>query len=58
MKYCRKVKDEQVITIQSAVQLKARNTNVLPVQLFSGQCKANFFLETGIHPIDDEDNIS
>ena len=43
MKYCRKVKDEQVINIQIAVQLKARNTNVLPVKLFSGQCKANFF---------------
>ena len=43
--YC-KVKGEQVITLQMAQQLKTRNINVAPVQLFCRQCKAKFLLET------------
>ena len=34
MKYSRKVKGEQVITLQMAHQLKTKNVNVLPGQLF------------------------
>ena len=46
MKYRRKVKGEQVITLQMAQQLKTKNINVVPGQLFCRQCKAKFLLET------------
>ena len=46
MKHCRKVKGEQVITLQMAQQPKTQNINVVPGQLFCRQCKAKFFLET------------
>ena len=42
----RKVKGEQVITIEVAHQLKTKNINVVPEQLFCRQCKAEFLLET------------
>ena len=37
-----KGKGEQVITLQMAQQLKTKNINVLPRQLFCRQCKAKF----------------
>ena len=46
MKHRRKVKGEQVITLQMAQQLKTKNINVAPRQLFRRQCKAIFLLET------------
>ena len=46
MKYRRKVKGEQVITLQMAQQLKTKNINVVPGQLFHCQYKAKFLLET------------
>ena len=47
MKHRRKIKgEEQVITIQIAQQLKSKNINVVPRQLFCRQCKAKFLLET------------
>ena len=46
MKHRRKVKGEQVITLQMTQQLKIKNINVAPGQLFCRQCKAKFFLET------------
>ena len=46
MKHRLKVKGEQVITLQMTQQLKIKNINVVPGQLFCRQCKANFFLET------------
>ena len=46
MKNCRKVKDEQVITLQMAQQLKTKSINVVPGHLFCHQCKAKFLLET------------
>ena len=46
LKYCRKDKGEQVITLQMAQQLKTKKINVLPGQLFCRQCKAKFLLET------------
>ena len=46
MKHCRKVKGEQVITLQMAQQLKTKNINVVPRQLFCLQCKAKFLLKT------------
>ena len=46
MKHRRKVKGEQVITLQMALQLKAKNINVAPVQLFCRQYKAKLLLET------------
>ena len=46
MKHRRKVKDEQVITLQIAQQLKTKNINVVPGQLFCRQCKANFLSDT------------
>ena len=46
IKHLRKVKGEQVITLQMAQQLKTKNINVLPRQLFCCQCKAKFLLET------------
>ena len=42
----RKVKGEQLITLQLAQQLKSKNTNVLQGQLFCRQYKARFLLET------------
>ena len=42
----RKVKGEQVITLQMAQQLKTQNINVVPGQLFCRRCKAKFLLET------------
>ena len=46
MKHRRKVKGEQMITLQMAQQLKTKNINVVPGQLFCCQCKAKFLLET------------
>ena len=46
MKHRGKVKGEQVITFQMAQQLKTKNINVVPEQIFCCQCKAQFFLET------------
>ena len=46
MKHRRKVKGEQMITLQMAQQLKTKNINVVPGQLFCRQCKAKFLLET------------
>ena len=45
MKHCRKDKGEQVITLQMAQQLKNKNINVVPGQLFCRQYKAKFLLE-------------
>ena len=46
IKHRRKVKGEQVITLQMAQQLKTKNINVVPGQLFCRQCKAKLLLET------------
>ena len=46
MKHRRKVNCKQVITLQMAQQLKTKNINVVPGQLFCRQCKAKFLLET------------
>ena len=46
MKHRRKFKGEQMITLQMAEQLKTKNINVVPGQLFCRQCKAKFLLET------------
>ena len=46
MKHRRKVKSEQVITLQMAQQLKTQNINAVPGQLFCCQYKAKFLLET------------
>ena len=46
VKHRRKVKGEQVVTLQMAQYLKPKNTNVVPGQLFCRQCKAKFLLET------------
>ena len=40
MKHRREVKSGQVITLQMIQQLKTRNINVVPGQLFCRQCKA------------------
>ena len=46
MKHCRKVKYEQVITLQIAQQLKTKNNNVVPgPQIF--RQKSKLLLETG-----------
>ena len=42
MKHSRKVKGEQVIILPMAQQLKTKNINVVPRQLFCCQCKAKF----------------
>ena len=47
MKYCRKVKGEQVIILQMNQQPKNKNINEVPGQLFFCQCKDKFLLETG-----------
>ena len=44
MKHRRKVKGEEVITLQMAQQLKNKNINVLPGQLFLCQYKAKYRL--------------
>ena len=46
MNHYQKVKGEQVITLQMAQQLKTKNINVVPGQLFCRQCKAEFLLGT------------
>ena len=46
MKHRCKVKGEQVITFQMAQQLKTKNVNVVPGQIFCRQCNAKFLLET------------
>ena len=46
IKQRRKVKGEQLITLQMAQQRKRKNINVVPDQLFCRQCKAIFLLET------------
>ena len=45
MKYGRQVKGKQVITLQMAQQLKTKNINIVPRQLFCRQCKARVLLE-------------
>ena len=42
----RKVKGEQVTTLQMAQQLKTTNINVVPGQLFCRPCKVKLLLET------------
>ena len=46
IKHCRDAKEEQAITFQMAQQLKIKNFNVLPRQLFCRHCKIKFSLET------------
>ena len=46
MKYCRKVKGEQVIILQMHQQLKSKNISNVPGQLFRSRCKGKFLLET------------
>ena len=46
MKYRRKFKGDQAIPLQKAQQLKTKNIDVAPGQLFCCQCKAKFLLET------------
>ena len=41
----RKVKGEQMITLQMAQRIKAKNINAVPGQLFCHHCKAKFLLE-------------
>ena len=55
MKHRRRVKGEQVITLQMAQQLKTKNVNVVPIQLFCCQCKAKYLRQT--HCIDDQDKF-
>ena len=54
MKYCCKVKGKQMITLQMAQQLKTKNINVVPGQLFYHQCNAKFLLRQ-THCINDQD---
>ena len=56
MRHLRKVKGEQVVTLQMAQQLKAKNINVVPGQLFSVSVKLNF-CQRQTHCIDDEDKV-
>ena len=46
MKHRHRVKGEQGITLQMAQQLKTKNFDFVPRQLFCRQCKAKFLLET------------
>ena len=46
MKHRRGVKGEKVITLQMAQQLKTKNINAVPGQLFCRQCKAQFVADT------------
>ena len=57
MKHRRKVKGKQVITLQITQQLKTKNINVIPGQLFCRQCTAKFLLGTQSHCIDDEGKV-
>ena len=45
MKYRRKVKGEEVITLEMAQQLKTKNINAGPGELSCCQCEAKFLLE-------------
>ena len=55
MKHCRKVKGEQVITLQMAQTLNTKNINVVPGQLF---CLLKLiFCQRQAHCIDDENKI-
>ena len=56
MKHHGKAKGEQVITLQMAQQLKTKNINVVPGQLFYRQCKAKF-CQRQTHCIDDQDKV-
>ena len=56
MKHCRKVKAEQVITLQMAQQLKTKNINVVPGQLFCRQCKSKIF-QRQMQDIDHQDKV-
>ena len=51
IKLCHKVRGEQVITLQIAQQVKTKNINAVPGQLFCRRCKAKFLIDC----IDDED---
>ena len=56
MKRRRKVKGEQVITLQMTQQPKRKNINIVPGQLFCRQCKTKFlWRETNC--IDDQDKV-
>ena len=57
MRHRRKVRGEQVNTLLMAQQIKTKNINVVPGQLFCRHCKAKFLLETRTHCIDDEDKV-
>ena len=57
MRHRRKVRGEQVTTLLIAQQIKTKNINVIPGQLFCRHCKAKFLLETRTHCIDDEDKV-
>ena len=46
IKHRHRVKGEQGITLQMAQQLKTKNFNFVPEQLFCRHCKAKFLLET------------
>ena len=46
MKHRRKVKGKQVIILQMDQQLKTKNINLAPGQLFCRPCKAKFLLKT------------
>ena len=48
MRHRRKVKGEQLITLQMAQQLKTKNVNFVPGQLFCRHCKAKFLLEHSV----------
>ena len=45
MNHRRKVKDEQVFYLQMDQQLKTKNINVVPGQLFCRQCKAKLIIK-------------
>ena len=57
MRHRRKVRGEQVTTLLIAQQIKTKNINVIPGQLFCRHCKAKFLLETRTHCNDDEDKV-
>ena len=56
MKHHAKVTDEQVITLPMAQQLKTKNSNVVPGQLFCRQCKTKLLLKTD-YCIDDQNKF-
>ena len=45
MKYCRKVKGDQVIILQMDQQVKTKNISGVSGKLFCCQCKDKFLLE-------------